>query len=495
MKKTTVNIAGMHCRSCEILIEDKLQALNGVVKTVVDHKKGTAEIYSKEAPNKRLISEVIEKAGYRLGQSGGEKKSFISKNPKDYLEIGASGVILFIIYKLISILGFTNLISSVSMKPSSLAAVLLVGVTAGFSTCMALVGGLVLGLSSSFAKENTDESFIGKFRPQIYFNIGRITSFFVLGGVIGAVGSIFALSGTATAVMTLAVALIMLTLGLQLTGLFSRLNQGLTIPKNITRLLGIGDETRLKYSNKTAVATGALTFFVPCGFTQAMQLYAISSGNFVSGALIMGIFALGTSFGLLGIGSLTSVVKGSFSKLFFRFTGVVLIVLSIFNISNSFNLLGWNSGVELNRNTTGAVSTDKNVQYDGKIQIVMMDQLSSGYSPNNFNIVKDIPVKWVINSKDPNSCAASIYSAKLGIRKNLEAGENVFEFTPKEVGQIKFSCSMGMYNGVFNVVEKNSKSTLSVDTASAADTDQNLNTNSCGMGKGCGCGMNKTKID
>lgn len=37
-----------------------------------------------------------------------------------------------------------------------------------------------------------------------------------------------------------------------------------------------------------------LTFFLPCWFTQAMQIYAASSSSFISGAMIMWIFALWT---------------------------------------------------------------------------------------------------------------------------------------------------------------------------------------------------------
>ncbi|HCB52054.1 TPA: hypothetical protein DEP21_05855 [Patescibacteria group bacterium] len=55
---------------------------------------------------------------------------------------------------------------------------------------------------------------------------------------------------------------------------------------------------------------GVLTFFLPCGFTLAMQILAISSGNFWMGGLIMGFFALGTLPGLLGIGGLLARAKG-----------------------------------------------------------------------------------------------------------------------------------------------------------------------------------------
>jgi sulfite exporter TauE/SafE len=71
-----------------------------------------------------------------------------------------------------------------------------------------------------------------------------------------------------------------------------------------------------------------------------MQLYAISTGSPIQGALTMGVFALGTTPGLLGVGGLTSIIKGEYSKLFFKTAGVIVVLLALFNVSNGLNLLG-----------------------------------------------------------------------------------------------------------------------------------------------------------
>ena len=51
-------------------------------------------------------------------------------------------------------LGIFNLSSTISGSYSSLPIVFLIGVTAGVSTCMAMVGGLVLGASARFSAQN-----------------------------------------------------------------------------------------------------------------------------------------------------------------------------------------------------------------------------------------------------------------------------------------------------------------------------------------------------
>ncbi|TSC92168.1 MAG: Heavy metal transport/detoxification protein, partial [Candidatus Berkelbacteria bacterium Licking1014_96] len=185
-----------------------------------------------------------------------------------------------------------------------------------------------------------------------------------------------------------------------------------------------------------------------------------------------GAFALGTAPGLLGIGGLTSAIKGIFARRFFKFAGIVVVSLAIFNISNGLNLTGltakFSSSSAKNESKASPKSDPNVVEANGK-QIVRMTQKSNGYSPNTFTIKQGVPVKWVINSTDPNSCAASLYAKELNVRSYLKYGENVFEFTPTEVGRINFSCSMGMYRGYFEVVENNA--TLSPSpTVSAATT-------------------------
>lgn len=491
MNKTVVPIRGMHCRSCELMIEDELSQVPGVCKVEVSEKKATAEIYyDSEDLSLASVARAVKNAGYEIGLR--EPKPLFSKNIGDYADIFYALVVLFFLYQLVEITGLTKLINTGAGHPSSLVTVLLIGLTAGFSTCMALIGGIVLGVATKFAQSNSTATIRERFTPHLWFNAGRISSYAILGGVIGAVGSFFQISGFGLGLLTLAVALVMLTLGIQLTGLFPRL-AGLkfTLPKGISQALGIKDQAAGEYSHKNAFMLGASTFFLPCGFTQAMQLFAMSSGSAVSGALIMGVFAIGTAPGLLGIGGITSLVRGVFAQKFFKFAGVVVVLLSLFNANNALNLLGWNPTAIVGSGTKVLAAADgAAVGRDGNVQVVRMTQNAGGYEPNAFTIVKNVPVRWVITSTDPNSCASSIISSKIGVRQNLHPGENIIEFTPKEAGTIPFSCMMGMFRGSFQVVEddgsiENAVVPAALPTADSGDAQ--AAGGACGGG-GCGCG-------
>lgn len=74
------------------------------------------------------------------------------------------------------------------------------------------------------------------------------------------------------------------------------------------------------------ILIGAGTFFLPCGFTQSMQIASLSSGSFMGGVLIMLFFALGTFpvLALLSFGSV-SFAQSHHAPLFMKSIGIVVI--------------------------------------------------------------------------------------------------------------------------------------------------------------------------
>lgn len=486
-----VPVKGMHCRSCEILLDDKLSEIPEVERTVSNYKKGTVEIhYGSQKPNMHEIEASVREAGYSIGEDG--EKPFFSQNTEDYKDLGIALMFLIGIYIIAKNLGLTD-INVGSSDGASLPVVFLVGITAGLSTCMALVGGLILGISARHSELHPEATPMQKFRPHIFFNLGRIGGYALLGGVLGSLGSVLQLSGGTLGVLTIVVGVAMLLLGMKLVGIFPRMeNKSFSLPAGISKMLGIKKHEK-EYSHKGSMITGALTFFLPCGFTQAMQLYAISTGSFTQGALIMGFFALGTAPGLLGIGGLTSVIKGIFAKRFFKFAGVLVVILAFFNIANGYNLTGWQlPAISNQKSVTEKNIKDPNVTMENGVQVVRMKEISNGYSPNKFTIKKGVPVKWVIDAQAPYSCASSLTLSKLGIRKTLKAGENIIEFTPKEAGKLPFSCAMGMYTGVFTVVDENDSASSGSGSATAAQDESAAPSGTCGSGgagaSGGGCG-------
>jgi uncharacterized protein len=491
MTKTIVHIRGMHCKSCEILVEKNLKKISGVASVSVRQNTGIAEIHypHDKKPSRSAIIEAIKNAGYEIGIP--EKDPWLSSDPVHYKNLAAAAAILLGLYYFARGTGIFNL--NISPDNSGIFVALLVGLVAGVSTCMALVGGLVLGLASRHAEIHPEATPTQKFRPHIYFNLGRIGGYAVLGGIIGWAGSALKPSPSVLGALTLLVGVAMVLLGLKLVEIFPKISsKTLSLPSSIARIVGLNFDAA-EYSHKGAVIMGALTFFLPCGFTQAMQLYAVSTGSFMNGAAVMFLFALGTAPGLLGVGGLTSSLKGPKARLFFSTAGLAVILLGGYNIVNGGQLvtLARGSGIGSIAPQAGAAQTEA--------QTVFMTQDSSGYNPNILTVQKGKLVKWIIDSISPFTCAASIVMPSYDISRQLQKGQNIIEFMPTQAGEIPFSCSMGMFRGKFIVTDDSPSATLPkapIVVANAgslpllADIPSRPSQGgSCGSsGGGCGCG-------
>lgn len=447
--KTEINIKGMHCKSCEILIKDELSKIKNISGVSTSYHSGKVFISHSKPLSEQEISEAINKAGYSIGE---DNSDWFSTNLNDYIDILLISAFIIIIYIFLNEIGLFSISLFNKVSFNSLSAIFLAGSTAGLSTCMVLVGGMVLGLGTRFAELYPNASPKDKIKPQLFFNLGRFVSFIFFGGLMGLIGSVISISEVGVGILTILASFLLLFIGLQLIKLFPKLDTiSFSLPTGIYSFLGISEKQRSKYSHRGAMILGGLSFFVPCGFTQAAQLYAVSTGSVVQGAVTMGLFALGTFPGLMGVGSFSTFIKGNFGRIFFKVIGVILIGLSILNVLNGYRLISLKYNIP---SFSIKKSEDNNLPeiIDG-YQVVNMDQELGGYYPNIVTVRKDIPVRWIVNSKTTYSCASSLIAPSINIRKNLELGENIFEFTPKEVGVIRFSCAMGMYSGEFKVVD------------------------------------------
>ncbi len=442
----------MHCRSCELLIEDELTKIQGVKSVKTDYQTGQTTIEHAGPIDKNLIASAVKRAGYVLGTSQ-VKPLWISRSARMWGQVGLVGAILVLLY-LVSIRSGLALpqINTLSGQAITWTA-LLVGLTAGVSTCMALVGGLVAGLMGKYQSSHPDAPWRQKLKPLLTFLLGRLVGFAFLGGLMGTLGSVVSISMTSTAILTVVVAVVMLFLGLQLLGIFPRLSQmSLSLPTGLARSLKLPGRAKNQYDTISTLVLGVLTFFVPCGFTQAMQLVALGSGSFMTGASIMFLFALGTAPGLLGIGSVAGLIRLKKNNLLFVTVGLILIAFAIFNLKVGLNTLGLRIP---STDTTASINTTGfRPEIIAGQQIIRMTQELDGYSPDTLVISRKWPVKWIVTSVNPYSCASSLAVPDLGVSRFLKQGENIIEFTPPASGdKIDFSCSMGMYSGQILIVD------------------------------------------
>jgi len=438
--KTTLPIKGMHCRSCEIVIVDELTKIPGVVKAEASLSKKEVTVICDSEVSKKKLKKAIAKAGYSVGVEA--TLPWITREAAVINNFLGVMLLISFLYLAYVFLGLDGLLIRERLAPTSFLMIFVIGLTAGVSTCMAVVGGLVLGLSTRFNKANPEMSTSQKLRPHFWFNLGRLMGFFILGGVLGVVGGVLSPSPFFVGFFSILTALVMLFLGAQLTGLFPRLSQfSLTLPSSLSRRLGVGRMG--EYSDKSAAFAGAISFFLPCGFTQSMQLLAVGTGSFLFGGLTMAVFALGTMPGLLGIGGLSAFFKGRAAASFYTFAGVMVIVFSLFNFRNGLNLIGLRPASLLSSQVRGVEATE------GEAKTVEAVYTERGLEPWSINVTAGAKTKLVIDVlADGVGCMTSMTLPSLDrqllpVRRGMKLEYN-FTANP---GEHLITCSMGMLHG------------------------------------------------
>ena len=328
MKKYLFHVGGMHCHSCKILIEDYIKEQPGVLSALVNLSKQTleVEVENPDAPEKLAAewSKILSPHKYHLSLE--KQKEADELKPLIYaVPIGLAILGLFFLLQKSGLvnLGFTG--------GFSLWTAFFIGITASLSSCLAVVGGLVLSFSAKLSQGTFTK------RPLVFFHAGRIIGFAVLGGILGIAGEVIAINNSVMAALGIIASLVMVILGINLLNIF-HITKGLqfALPRKIFDFL-------IKAENGffAPFIAGIATFFLPCGFTQSMQFAALSSGSFAGGGLIMGTFVLGT-FPMLALISFGSFrfAHTRYAQLFFKTAGVVVIGFGLLSLSASLAGLG-----------------------------------------------------------------------------------------------------------------------------------------------------------
>lgn len=433
-------INGMHCASCKTLIEEDIKALPGIESVVVNFQTGEAQIsFLAEKVTLNRIFEAIRKLNYHPLELDAQNIPH-AENPMSFwlgLAIPAGIFALLIVYLIFRQYGGFEILSKLTDGNVGYGLIFIIGLLAGFH-CIGMCGSIVVSYST-LCLEGENKSLW----PHWQYNIGRIISYTLIGGLLGGLGAFFAVNPVFNGVIMLLAGILMFFLGLSLIFKWSILEKlKLRTPQFIARYI-----FSQKGKKSAPFVIGLLNGFMPCGPLQAMQLYALTSGNIVKGALSLFLFALGTSILMFGFGAFLSFISQKQIKSILKISGILVVILSLIMINRGLV----NFGVNLRWPTNDFSVQQPALSDNGQVQEVKMDVTYYGYEPNVFNIKNGIPVRWIINVKQISGCTSQILLPDYNIRKNLVVGENIIEFTPDKTGEIKFSCGMRMIWGKFIV--------------------------------------------
>ncbi len=329
-------------------------------------------------------------------------------------------------------------------------AAFLTGLSIGGLTCLALQGGLLLGLLA----RRQDQPHLQRWQllmlPVAAFLVAKLISHTLLGFGLGWLGDQIQLTTTARIWLQTSAGVLMLAAGIRL--IFPHWLPWLTVtpPASVRRLVRKSARSELLIA---PAILGFLTILIPCGTTQAMEVAAIATGSPVQAASLLFAFVLGTAplFFLVGVLAketaflqrrLTAVAAAVVVGLgLYTLNGVLVLVDSPYSIQNEIAAF---RALASGQSTAGAGSLDA---------APTINVSNSGYEPNALTVPAGQPVSLTLKTVNNAGCTSIFRIPKVQVQKTLpRTGETIVTAVFPEPGRYSFSCGMGMFTGTIEAV-------------------------------------------
>ncbi|MGN0772565.1 MAG: sulfite exporter TauE/SafE family protein [Candidatus Ventricola sp.] len=422
----TLRIRGMFCPHCEETIQKALMSVPGVLSAEVSWEEERAVVcYDPEKADASVLETCIEEAGYEVASSGETK-----------LQIASVLVLLLALTVIAHRLGLAQVFSFFPRAEASL------GIGALFVTglltsvhCIAMCGGI--NLTQSVAAASGRRSIL---RANALYQCGRVLSYTLVGAAAGSIGRVLSFGGAMKGAVAVVAGLAMLVMALNMLGVF-RILRKLRLPAalrpNLLKRAGGG----------SSFVIGLLNGLMPCGPLQAMQIYALSTGSAVRGALSMLSFSLGTVPLMLGFGLISGKLNRKYRRVMLTVSAMLIFVMGLNMAGNGLALCG----VSMPQRSEGSVVT---AMQEGDRQ-TLRTEIDYGSYPS-VRVRAGVPVDWTIIVPEGklNGCNGELRLPAYDLDIVLKEGENRVSFLPEEAGRFPYSCWMGMIQGTIEVTDE-----------------------------------------
>ncbi len=442
-ERMILRVEGMTCVGCENRIESKLKKTDGILSAKANYNDQTLKVtFSTDTIRLKEIDRMLSKMGYHIHSS--DVSGDASKN--QWMDLISIGLVLMILYLFAQRFGLLTYFSQFPEAKEGMSYGVLFGIGVLTSVhCVAMCGGI--NLSQSIAKTPVDTNKTSAINaiPSFYYNAGRVVSYTVIGALVGALGSLVSFPGPLKGVVAIVAGGFMVLMGINLLNLFPSLRKFTPrMPKAISHRIGAA---KLPLRSRPFMI-GLLNGLMPCGPLQAMQLYALSTGDPIKGGLAMLAFSLGTVPLMFGLGAISSMLTHAFTKKMTQVSAVLVIVLGFSMFQTGMTV----SGISLPGLGGSNASQNVAIVEDG-IQTVTTELRGGNYEPITVQV--GVPVRWNlhVNRGFLTSCNDRIQIPEYGLEIQLKNGDNYIEFTPTETGSFLFRCWMGMLRGMIYVVD------------------------------------------
>ncbi|MHC1787716.1 MAG: sulfite exporter TauE/SafE family protein [Christensenellales bacterium] len=462
LMKKTLRIGGMTCVSCQNKIEKKLRNTAGIESADVSYNQGTAVVaFDTDLVTLNDIEQIIGALDYEV--LADEKPASNGKRTIAIL------IIVLAVYLLARQFGLMDIFNFFPTAEAGMGYGMLfvIGLLTSVH-CVAMCGGINLSqcIPQSVADGSAGKS--AALRPSFLYNLGRVISYTVIGAIVGALGSIISFTGAMRGAVQLTAGVFMVIMGVNMLGLFPSLRKFVPrMPQIFSRRVNAE-----KGKSSSPLIVGLLNGLMPCGPLQAMQIYALSTGNPLEGALSMLLFSLGTVPLMFALGALSSVLSKRFTHRVMTAGAALVVILGISMFSQGWILSGLSSisfGAAAGRKAlavpTQAAAPAASPAGSSEVEAAAVPAAGEAFQIVNstltsraypaISVLAGKPVKWTINAPEGsiNGCNQMMVIPEYGLEHTFQYGPNVIQFTPEKAGTFTYSCWMGMITSTITVLE------------------------------------------
>jgi hypothetical protein len=210
------------------------------------------------------------------------------------------------------------------------------GIAGGFGHCIGMCGPLVA--SYALAAPSGAMPLPVRLVPHFLYNAGRITTYGIMGGVMGLSGSFVNVAGRLAGiqdVVAVIAGIVMISLGLGIAGLHSRTawieRHNMPVLRTARRIIASPSTFR-------HYPLGLLLGLLPCGLSYTVFFASAGTGGMMPGSLTALLFGLGTLPALLLFGTVVSSLTASLRGRIYKAGGVIVVIMGIYYLVKGMKL-------------------------------------------------------------------------------------------------------------------------------------------------------------
>ncbi len=224
------------------------------------------------------------------------------------------------------------------MESIDFVGIIYIALVGSFGHCVGMCGGIVMAYST--IKIDTTWNKRHQSTAHLLYSFGRVTTYIIFGAFFGWLGSVVSFSNMANGVLLIIAGIIMILVGLSLSGKI----KFLTIIEHSIQNSSWYHNNFKKILQSEFLGSfyilGLLNGLLPCGFVYFFAITAASSASAINGAIIMAIFGISTIPAMFSLGFFIGIFKNSsIRSLMVKLATLGVLIYGIHTIYNGYRYI------------------------------------------------------------------------------------------------------------------------------------------------------------